>query len=147
MAKYQIGTHEEIGDVMHELHQAIQKRVMGARLPSEQLTLQQLRALHIIRQQSGMTMGDLAEALGITKASTNALTNRLVRDGWASRNQDKKDRRISRISLSKSAETKIQRTIDQKRTIIRQAFSHLPTTDQKHLHRILKRVIHDLKRP
>lgn len=139
------GKTQELGDVMHELHQAIQKRLTLARLPSEQLTLQQLRALHLIRQQPGMTMGDLAQSLAITKASTNALVNRLVRNKWVGRVQDKQDRRISHLFLSKSAETNIQHTLDQKRAIIRQAFSSLSQADQKQLNRILQTVIHHLK--
>jgi DNA-binding MarR family transcriptional regulator len=89
-------------------------------------------------------MGDVATEFQITKASVNALINRLCRDGWLTRTQDRKDRRITHLHLSKTAEKKIQTTLKRKRSIAAAALASLAPQDQKNLQRILRTMLETL---
>lgn len=135
----------EISGLMQGLHQAMHKRLCNTELPAEHLTLQQLRTLHLVRQRPGIIMGDVAAEFQITKASVNALIKRLCRDGWLTRTQDRKDRRITHLRLSPLAASKIKKTLNRKRTIAAAALASLSDADQKTLRRILRTMVENLK--
>lgn len=101
------------------------------------LTIQQVRALHVVHDHPDLPMGELTEALGITKASVNALVNRLCHKGWLKRTTDRRDRRISRLSLTAPARKKIEAAILQKQTLIERAVTELSSSDREALQRIL----------
>jgi DNA-binding MarR family transcriptional regulator len=57
------------------------------------LTLPQLRVLHQVRREPGVTTGDLARALGITVSTTSGLVSKLVDRGLMTRSTLPGDRR------------------------------------------------------
>lgn len=64
------------------------------------LTIPQLRVLHILRQNDGITVSGLASRLNVTPATTTGLTDRLVREKLIFRTEDPTDRRLVRLHLT-----------------------------------------------
>jgi DNA-binding MarR family transcriptional regulator len=66
------------------------------------LTLPQLRVLHQIRREPGVTTGDLARALGITVSTTSGLVGKLVDRGLVTRTTAPDDRRQLPLRLTEA---------------------------------------------
>jgi len=64
------------------------------------LTLAQLRALRVIGESRGCTMGALARALGISLSAATGLVDRLTKQGLVERVSDPKDRRLVHVRPS-----------------------------------------------
>lgn len=83
-------------------------RIMGAlfseRLMTEEaeLTIPQIRTLSALQCHSRRTMGELAEALGVSLPSATQIVDRLVRRGLVERSPDAEDRRVVRVSLTET---------------------------------------------
>ena len=62
------------------------------------ISMQQLRAIYLLRDEEVATVGRLAELFGIAMPAASVLADRLVRAGYVERNEDTADRR--RVLLS-----------------------------------------------
>jgi DNA-binding MarR family transcriptional regulator len=75
-----------------------QLRVLTASSPDAwaeiDLTFTQLRALFVLATRERMRVSDLADALDMSLASASALSERLVRLGYVTRDRDTHDHRI-----------------------------------------------------
>jgi DNA-binding MarR family transcriptional regulator len=59
------------------------------------LTMSQLKTIMLLVETGGLTGRDLAERLGIGASAVTALVDRLVQRGYARREEDRADRRVS----------------------------------------------------
>ena len=64
------------------------------------LTMSQLRVLHILNADSGMTAGNLAERLGVRPSTVTGIVDRLVKQDLLERRADPDDRRVVRNLLT-----------------------------------------------
>jgi DNA-binding MarR family transcriptional regulator len=64
------------------------------------LTMSQLRVLHHLNRQPGMTAGTLAERLGVRPSTVTGIVDRLVRHDLVERLADPDDRRVVRNILT-----------------------------------------------
>ncbi len=64
------------------------------------LTTAQLRVLFMVREQPGVTAGELANRLGVTPPTISGIVDRLVKLKLVRRDDDKSDRRLVRNSLT-----------------------------------------------
>ncbi|MBI3977358.1 MAG: MarR family transcriptional regulator [Chloroflexi bacterium] len=64
------------------------------------LTMQQLKALHVLRLQGPLPVGGLAAVLRVHISSVTGLVDRLHRQGLVERTEDRADRRHSLLGLS-----------------------------------------------
>ncbi len=65
-----------------------------------ELTIAQMRALHVVEDSGVCTMGKLARELGISLSSATGLADRLVERGFAEREAAANDRRVVRLRLA-----------------------------------------------
>jgi DNA-binding MarR family transcriptional regulator len=65
------------------------------------LTLAQVRALGVLEERDGCTMGQLARRLGVSLSAATGLADRLVQHGRIERVADPDDRRVVRLRLSR----------------------------------------------
>jgi DNA-binding MarR family transcriptional regulator len=68
------------------------------------LTFPQLRALFVLRKRQPLRVSDLGDAVRMSLASASALTERLARLGYVSRDRDAADRRTVLLRLTPKAE-------------------------------------------
>ena len=64
------------------------------------LTVPQLRLVHLLFREGGISAGQIAERLGIKPASVTGLTDRLVCRGLIERTHDRDDHRIVHLDLT-----------------------------------------------
>lgn len=73
------------------------------------LTTAQLRLLFLIREQPGVTAGELATRLSVTPPTVSGIVERLVRMHLARREEDPSDRRLVRNHLTDEGEAACSR--------------------------------------
>lgn len=112
-----------------ELRPAIRAR-MEASVPEElrsqfsAVTAHQLRALALLRD-GGLSMRQLAAALGVVGATTSVLADRLVAQGLAVREHDPDDRRVVRLVLTEPGRRVASKYLEAQRRAARALFDRL----------------------
>jgi DNA-binding MarR family transcriptional regulator len=66
------------------------------------ISMQQLRAIYLLRDEEVATVGRLAELFGIAMPAASVLADRLVRAGYVERHDDTADRRRVLLSLTRA---------------------------------------------
>jgi DNA-binding MarR family transcriptional regulator len=92
-----LGTH------MKALHRYISSQVMWAmqgQLQDDDLNFSQMSALHQLRAYAPMSVGGLAERIGLSLPAASHLTDKLVVRGYAQRRENPEDRRAKLLDLS-----------------------------------------------
>lgn len=64
--------------------------------------------LRLLQERGPLTVGEAAEALGLTHSAISQLAARLARDGWLLLHADRGDRRRRRLALSSDAEAELR---------------------------------------
>jgi DNA-binding MarR family transcriptional regulator len=71
--------------------------------PLNDLPLSQLKCLHIVGEQEGQRMVDVAHRMEIKLPALSQIVDRLVKRGLLARQPDLQDRRVVRLGLTESA--------------------------------------------
>ena len=101
--------HNEIGVVMRVMRHAqaaVKSRFIQEIVPNR-LTIVQFNALqhlHWYGHETGMSVSELGEHLGLAHNTTSGLVSRLERHGWVVRRKCDEDRRRARIKLTPQSE-------------------------------------------
>ena len=64
------------------------------------ITLAQFQALSLLAEKKGYIMSELARGMSQSFSATTGIVDRLIRDGLARRERDKKDRRVVRVFIT-----------------------------------------------
>jgi DNA-binding MarR family transcriptional regulator len=91
------------------------------------LTLGQLKAIYVVAAAGPMSMGTLAEHLGIALSSTSGAVDRLVRRGLLERIDDPTDRRQVIVRATGAALEQIEHLSELGRERMRALLDRLPT--------------------
>lgn len=73
------------------------------------LTTAQLRVLFLVREEPGVTAGELASRLGVTPPTISGIVDRLVKAGLVRREDDETDRRLVRNYLTEQGDATCSR--------------------------------------
>jgi DNA-binding MarR family transcriptional regulator len=107
-------------------------------------TALQLRAaLHLTRAgaERGLTVSELASALGLSISRASHLADELERDGMLTRERDTADRRVVRLFPSEWARSVGQGLIDRQADAIAQALEETPARERAAAVRFLERLV------
>ncbi|HET9077065.1 MAG TPA: MarR family transcriptional regulator [Acidimicrobiales bacterium] len=96
----------------------------GLRAEFASVTAHQLRALALL-EDGGLSMRQLASALGVMGATTSVLADRLVAQGLAVREHDPGDRRVVRLLLTEEGRRVADRYQEAQRRAARSLFDRL----------------------
>jgi DNA-binding MarR family transcriptional regulator len=102
------------------------------------LTMLQCQALECIKRKAGTHMGDIASHFATTMPTATALVDKLITAKLVKRENDLKDRRIIRISLTKPGEKLLVEVRKQSANKMKKLLSYLPKQDKLELLRILE---------
>jgi DNA-binding MarR family transcriptional regulator len=93
-------------EFVNTLHQSLQKIQLqvGNHPKFTRLTIHQLQYIDTIHNLGDPNITDLANQLGITKASVTAGVNKLVALGYATKTQSSHDRRSFHVQLTQAGE-------------------------------------------
>lgn len=109
-------------------------------------TMLQFSALIFLKGQSGVTLGDLAEYLQISKSSATQLTERLVKTGAVKKINDTQDKRVVHLAITTKGDNEL--TALKKKTMakMKRFLSKIPQEDIKELIRIQIKLIESIKK-
>ncbi len=96
-------------------------RVQG----STTLSVPQFRTLAFLDRNPGASLSELAEHLGVTRATASATIERLVQRNFVHRNNHPQERRRIVLKLTEAGEHHLQQARVQTRTHIADLFNHL----------------------
>lgn len=110
---------ENAAALILELHHLTMRNIHSLRREdSASLRLGQMAVMHVLEERGPCPMSEIGSALGVSKPNITAMTDRLVKDGYAERTRDGKDRRVVRIVLSAEGRT----CLEEKRKSIREHY-------------------------
>lgn len=93
----------EFVNTLDSLFKKLQEEV-GNTSGVSQLTISQFQYIDAIHQLGKPTITEIAEKLGITKASVTAGTNKLTKLGYITKTQSSEDKRVFRVSLTETGQ-------------------------------------------
>ncbi|MDI3317089.1 MAG: MarR family transcriptional regulator [Bacillota bacterium] len=98
--------------IMHSLHELRRLAMLGQGADASgwlalDLTMGQVKGLFALVRHGPMPVGRLAEVLGVSEPTASALVDRLVRLELARREEDRRDRRRTLVSLSARGEEQV----------------------------------------
>lgn len=108
-------------------------------------TTLQFSALNFLKDRTGVTVGELADFLQLSKSSATQLTERLVKMGLIKRLSDRNDRRVIRLSITGRGKTEFINLKTLLKTRMNSILSKIPEKDVKELIRIHTSLIKSLK--
>ncbi len=89
------------------------------------ISMQQVRAMHVLRDEGDVAVGRLAEVFGFGMPAASLLADRLVRAGYAERHDDAADRRRVLIRLSRAGDRVMTELIEGSQAHMRRWMSSL----------------------
>ncbi|NPA93138.1 MAG: MarR family transcriptional regulator [Chloroflexi bacterium] len=98
---------QELRAMLHEvLGQLLQSsmHVFWQRVREQGLSMTQVFALRYIHRQGECNISDLAKALGVSNAAASQMLDRLVQQGYVLRQENPRDRRNKRLSLTEEGQ-------------------------------------------
>jgi DNA-binding MarR family transcriptional regulator len=101
------------------------------------ITRTQWWVLAQLSQADGMMQTQLADALGVGKASLGIIIESLEVGGWVERRSDPSDRRVKRIFLTRSAQSMIERATVMEARFNERIFGELLPAEKTDLARML----------
>ncbi len=103
------------------------------------ITLPQFLVLEFLHREKEAIMSRIAGSMSVTTAATTGIVDRLVRDGYVSRENNVKDRRIVLIKLTSKGENLVDKVARQRRRMIMDTFGKLAEKErQAYLHILTK---------
>jgi DNA-binding MarR family transcriptional regulator len=115
----------------------------GVSLAAElELSLSQLRALLVLwRAESPLSLGDLADGVGLSDAAAVRMVDGLLRGDLVVRREDEHDRRIKRITLSATGAEAVSKLVEAKRGSLERLASSLVPEEVDRLAAALEPII------
>jgi DNA-binding MarR family transcriptional regulator len=132
---------EEINDQILEAIFKMMRNFKGAMSENSDhshLTMLQCQALECIKKKVGTHMGDISSHFATTMPTATALVDKLITAKLVQRENDAKDRRIVKISLTKQGDKMLIEMKKQRASKMKELLSYLSKQDKLELLRILK---------
>ena len=128
-----------IGFLLHDVTR-LMKRLFDKRMSTLDLTRSQWWVLNFLYFNEGINQSDFAVLLDIEKAPLSRLLYRMEKKGWIERRNDKNDKRIKNLFLSKKIKPLIVDMRDMANITRQQALSGLSEKEQITLRENLKKI-------
>ena len=133
----------EFADKMQEIMPVIMKE-FASRHSSElfkaKVTLPQFLILNFLNVSGETKMKVLAQFMRVTTAAMTGVVDRLVRDSYATRIYDPKDRRIIKIKLTSKGSGLVKKVNQQRQQMIVKLFGKISESDRQEYLRILLQI-------
>ncbi|CAB1128344.1 MarR family transcriptional regulator [Candidatus Hydrogenisulfobacillus filiaventi] len=123
---------------------------LGRRLrwafPDEGLTMAQFALLKLVDAHGPLTMGELADQLGVSLATATGLVDRLTAANLLTRERAERDRRVVVVRLSESGQARMAQAQARRRAYMASALRHLGTGDLEIFLRLLTQITEGVER-
>ena len=115
-------------------------------LYKDKITLPQFLILEFLHKDGQSQMSFLAHFMNVTTAAMTGIAGRLVRDGYARRVYDPKDRRIIKIELTTRGNELVRKIHEERRKMVVRIFGKISEADRSDYLRILMQIKEVLSR-
>ena len=105
------------------------------------LTTAQLRVMFMVREQPGVTAGELATRLSVTPPTISGIVDRLVKLNLVRRDDDRDDRRLVRNHLTEAGEASCSRLARSGELYTRRIVAEMDADDLERLSRGLESLV------
>ncbi len=100
-------------------------------------TMARFDLLATLDRDDGQTLASLSRALLVTAGNLTGLVDRAARDGLLVKRSDQRDRRVSRVYLTRKGRALVQQLVPRHARAVQRTLSTLTTQEQSDLRRIL----------
>lgn len=138
---------KQIETIFHNFH-AIRRAFSHGSMFSHRrfgVTITQASILMMLMHEGRKTMGELAEALGVSKGAATQLLDSLITKGFVERTQDEDDKRIFYISLSRKGRAHFRHVKNRGGRQITQLFDLLDDTELQQIEAITTKLVERVK--
>jgi DNA-binding MarR family transcriptional regulator len=118
-----------------ECHAQVLAELRSELLPD--CTMARFDLLAILDRQDGRTLASLSRSLLVTAGNLTGLVDRAARDGLVVKRSDARDRRVSRVHLTRKGRALVAELIPRHTRAVRRTFSSLEAHEQSELRRLL----------
>ncbi len=135
--------------VMHHAQAAVKSRFIQEVVPNR-LTIVQFNALqhlHWYGRESGMSVSELGEHLGLAHNTVSGLVSRLEKHGWVVRRKCDEDRRRARIQLTPQSEQLFRERVQHATDFWQNTFGQLSPEERENLIGSLKKLKQVMAKP
>jgi DNA-binding MarR family transcriptional regulator len=112
-----------------------------------EITPEQYWLLRLLRRKGELSVGELAEALGVTGSSVTTACKRLEKAGLVTRERQSDDERIVRVKLTTQGHEHVEAWRLRRRDIVAQWLIALESDEQEMLQHLLERLLESAGEP
>jgi DNA-binding MarR family transcriptional regulator len=112
-----------------------------------EITPEQYWLLRLLRRRGTLSIGEVAEALGVTGSSATTACKRLEKAGLLTRKRQSDDERMVCVELTEQGHEQIEVWQQQRRAFLLQLLAPLDEQDQAELQRLLERMLEHIEPP
>lgn len=110
-----------------------------------EITPEQYWLLRILRRGGTLSIGELAEALGVTGSSATTACKRLEKAGLVMRERQSDDERMVRVQLTPQGHERVEAWQQQRREMLTRWLAPLAQDEQEALQRLLERLLESIE--
>ncbi len=112
-----------------------------------EITPEQYWLLRLLRRKDALSVGELAEALGVTGSSVTTACKRLEKAGLVTRERQSDDERMVRVMLTAQGHQHVEAWHQRRREIVGQWLAALEQDEQEMLQHLLERLLEGAGEP
>ncbi|MCX7958388.1 MAG: MarR family transcriptional regulator [Deltaproteobacteria bacterium] len=138
-----------LADLLKEFYRLLahsgEQRTLSVMYES-QLTLPQVVALHYVSKCTECSVSSISERVGISLGATSHLVDRLVRNGYLSRKENPRDRRMKLIAVTKKGHEFLVRLNESRTSDLISALSFLDSDSVIRLRNIISEMVEKFRK-
>jgi DNA-binding MarR family transcriptional regulator len=124
----------------------IAARCMEQELKEKGMTLPRFEIISQLGvEEDGCTQENLCNKLFVTKGNISGLLDRMVKEGWVSRETNPSNRRCNRIQLTPRGRKIYQSVVPKRESCLAKMFSKLKPREQNELNGLLEKLLESVK--
>ena len=125
---------EEIVDLLRDVSHALRERITEhGRESGLPVFFPRLPFLHVVIDDPGVTVNELARRLSMAKSQTSTLVAELEGEGFLRKEDDPDDRRLTRLFATSEAKRLGRRWRAQYRSVLSETLRSIPPNQARHL--------------
>jgi DNA-binding MarR family transcriptional regulator len=136
--------YEELTSTISSMHTKIVHKLSSVLIKGK-LGFAQMVVIDVLRRDGELKMSDMAKILGVTKSAVTGITDRLIRDGFLTRERSDRDRRVVWMRLTKKGSFLSKKFYKNKLNFMRSIFSKISKKDKISYLKIIRKIKNNLK--
>lgn len=112
-----------------------------------EMTPEQYWLLRLLRRKGAMSIGELAEALGVTGSSVTTGCKRMEKAGLVTRERQSDDERMVRVMLTAQGHEQVEAWQQQRRELLSHLLAPLNQDEQVALQKLLEQILEYAEQP